>query len=192
MMHLIVIVVSMYTFTAFSKLHTIKVYNRADNLSIKMNYDPLKGYTEKLTIIPSFQTNIIINNWMNSLSTIRNVENPKYIFQSIYDMKIFVSINREDKSTVLLAWCPDVSQYNSNVGYLIGGKVINDELHICRIAQSPYYEDLLGIDSNNLVKDITQLVINSPTIHNVNYTKLHNYDSRYLLSWNFFTQSDDF
>jgi len=179
-----------YTSTAFIGLHSIKIPTRINNLSIKMTYDPLNGYKETLNIIPSFQTSVIINNWMNYLSTIRNIDNPKYIFQSIYDMKIFLSINREKKNTILLAWCPGVSQYNSNVGYVISGKVINNELHIYRIAQSPYYNNLLEIDSNNLVKDITQLVINSPTIHNVNYTKLHEYDSRYLLSWSFFTQSN--
>tara|TARA_B100001057_G_C22371125_1_gene764682 strand:- start:34 stop:510 length:477 start_codon:yes stop_codon:yes gene_type:complete len=155
-----------------------------------MNYDPLKEYKEKLTIIPSFQASIIINNWINYFSKDehyninKEINNyPKFITTCIYDMKIFISINKDEKNTIIFAWKPDVDIGKSNVAYIVAGKIINNEVYIHRIAQSPYYENILSINSKKIVKDIKNIVNYSPNITTINYDELHKYDNRYLLSW---------
>lgn len=160
-----------------------------------MNYDPLKGYDQKLTIIPSFQATIVINNWIEYLSQnelqyntpinrVDNINNdPEFILKSIYDMKIVISINKIEINTVILVWCPHITSYKSNIAYIIYGKVVNNELQIHRIAQSPYYTNILYINSKDIVKDIKNIVKLSPNITSVNYDELHKYDNRYLLAW---------
>jgi hypothetical protein len=150
-----------------------------------MTYDPFKNYDEKLTIIPSFQASIIVNNWVNYISEINYATvMPRFIYKSIYDMKIFISINKEQKNTIIFAWTPVVTIDKGNVVYIISGKIVNSELKIHRIAQSPYCNDVLSINSCDVVNDITEIVKMSPNIDTINYDELHKYDNRYLLSWN--------
>jgi len=99
-------------------------------------------------------------------------------------MKIFISINREEKNTIIFAWTPAVSIDKGNVVYIISGKIVNSELKIYRIAQCPYSVDILSINSCDVVNDITEIVKLSPNIDTINYDELHKYDNRFLLSWN--------
>ena len=160
-----------------------KLFNK---LPIKMTYDPLKGYDDKLTIIPSFQGTIIINNWIRYLSEYESDKIPEFMFKSIYDAKIFISINQAINNTVLFAWCPGIYFPKSNVAYIICCKVVNNELQIHRIAQSPYYLEMLYINSYALLTDIKNIVAQSSNITSINYEELHKYDKRYLLSWNIY------
>lgn len=153
-----------------------------------MNYNPLKGYNKKLTIIPSFQATIIINNWMSYLTEHKSNyylsnDTPKFILQSINDIKLFMSINKEENNTIIFVWCPHVNSSKNNIAYVIIGKIVNDKLQIHRIAQSPYYNNILLINSKDLVHDIKNIVKLSPNINNITYDELHIYDTRYLLSW---------
>tara|TARA_A100001388_G_C28712263_1_gene471877 strand:+ start:649 stop:1128 length:480 start_codon:yes stop_codon:yes gene_type:complete len=156
-----------------------------------MNYDPFKGYEQKLTIISSFQASIIINNWINYLSKDEEYDNvnedidknPKFITTSIYDMKTFISINKDEKNTIIFAWSPDIDIGKNSIVYIVGGKLINNELAIHRIAQCPYYENILSITSKKIVNDIKNIVNYSQNITSINYDELHKYDNRYLLSW---------
>ena len=157
-------------------------------LPIKMTYDPLKGYDEKLTIIPSFQATIIINNWIRYLSDYESDAIPEFMHKSIYDTKIFISINKIEKNTVIFAWCPGIYFTKTNVVYIISCKRVNNELQIHRIAQSPYYSEILDINSYALLSDIKNIVKISPNISSINYDELHLYDNRYLLSWNLYEQ----
>ena len=161
-----------------------KPYSNKYCQHITMTYDPFKNYDDKLTIIPSFQASIIVNNWINYISENNNENVPQFIYKSIYDMKIFISINREEKNTIIFAWTPAVSIDKGNVVYIISGKIVNSELKIYRIAQCPYSVDILSINSCDVVNDITEIVKLSPNIDTINYDELHKYDNRYLLSWN--------
>ena len=161
-----------------------KPYTNKQEHYITMSYDPFKNYDDKLTIIPSFQGSIIVNNWINYISENNYEGIPKFIYKSIYDMKIFISINKEEKNTIIFAWTPAVSIDKGNVVYIISGKIVNCELKIYRIAQCPYCNDVLSINSGEVANDITEIVKLSPNIHTINYDELHKYDNRYLLSWN--------
>lgn len=187
--------------------HTIHIHtidnNFANKLPITMSYHPLKGYDEKLTIIPSFQATVIINNWISYLSQPKdiNINNdndidndidndydnhydiPKFIVKSVYDMKSFIAINKMEKNTIIFAWCPDITSSKKNIVYIIVGKIVNNELQIYRIAQNPYYYDILYINSKAVVSDIKNLVKYAPNVSIITYDKLHEYDNRYLLSW---------
>tara|TARA_B100001093_G_scaffold345637_1_gene330311 strand:- start:273 stop:851 length:579 start_codon:yes stop_codon:yes gene_type:complete len=189
----IIILLLIKNTSAFNMINNIKILNLKKPYNICMNYDPLKGYDEKLTIIPSFQASIVINNWINYLSKDDEYDNKnkeisaKFISTSIYDMKIFISINKDEKNTIIFAWTPDIDIGKSNVLYIVGGKIINDEICIHRIAQCPYYENILLIKSKKILTDINNIIKYSPNISKVNFEELHKYDNRYLLSWgNFF------
>ena len=180
--------------TIIQKPYIINNNPRIYNPKIYMNYDPLKDYDQKLTIISSFQATIIINNWLNYLysngnrneNNNKNIINiyPAFILKPIYDMKSMISINKIDKNIILFAWCPKINIYQqSNIAYIIYGKRYNNTLYIYRIAQSPYYSDILSLNSKDLVEDIKDIVRQSPNITNINYNELHQYDNRFLLSW---------
>ena len=175
----------------FNIIHNINYVNNKNLQRIYMNYDPLKGYDQKLTIIPSFQATIVVNNWINYLSEIEyddnfdnnSNNNPEFIQKSIYDMKIFISINKIEKNTIIFAWSPNINLSKTNIAYIISGKIVKDQLQIYRIAQSPYYRDILLINSKDVIDDINNIVKQSPNISSINYDELHKYDNRYLLSW---------
>lgn len=179
-------------FNIIQNIQNIKYISNKNLCNIYMNYDPLKGYQQKLNIIQSFHASIVINNWINYLSKDKEIDNmdinkcsndAKFIETSIYDMKSFISINKYKKNTIIFAWTPEVDIGKSNIIYIIGGKIMKDELYIFRIAQCPYYNNILSINSKNVVCDIKNLVNYSSDIAKINYEELHKYDNRYLLSW---------
>tara|TARA_B110001452_G_C15238025_1_gene428669 strand:- start:226 stop:801 length:576 start_codon:yes stop_codon:yes gene_type:complete len=182
---LFLIITNVLSFNIIQNVQNIKYINNKKPYHVYMKYDPLKGYDQRLTIIPSFQATIVINNWINYLSENHYDSNnhPTFILKSIYDMKIFISINKIEKNSVIFAWCPDIDSYKSNIAYIISGKRVNNSLEIHRIAQSPYYTNILYINSKDAVKDIKNIVKLSPNISSVNYDELHKYDNRYLLAW---------
>lgn len=157
-----------------------KCYIPKKNNLIKMNYEFMKNYDDKINILPKFQTRIIINNWIDYLSSHDENNFPNYILETIYDFKIFIAINKQETNLIYLAWCPDL-KYKVIV-YLIACKFIGkDNLEIYRIAQNPYYKNILNINSIDLLKDIK---INNPNL-NLTYNELYKYDNRWYLSWKY-------
>lgn len=163
--------------------------------NIYMDYNPLHDYKEKLTIISSFEATIIVNNWMDYLTenemqydsydtTGDMNKHPGFVLKPIYDMKLIISMNSLQPNAILFVWCPMIYKYaETNVAYLISGRIVNRTLNIDRIAQSPYYNNILTLDSNRVLDELNNLVAQSPNITNISFDELHRYDSRYLLSW---------
>lgn len=171
--------------------------SRPDNRArrICMDYNPLHDYKQKLTIISSFQATIVINNWIDYLTdnemqydsydtTEDKNKHPGFVLKPIYDMKLIISINKVLPNAIIFAWCPTIHTYGqTNVAYIISGRIVNQTLNIDRIAQSPYYNNILTLDSNLVLDELNNLVAQSPNITNISFDELHRYDSRYLLSW---------
>ncbi len=158
----------------FSILNNLNYKTSAKNF--KMNYTD-----NKINFIPSFHTDIIINEWINYTN-----ENkvPQYIINSLYDVKTFIAVNKYETNTILIAWCP--KKYvgeKIKVSYIIVGKIINRIFYIERIAQNPIFIDL-NINSKQLLIDLNN-TINKNYIIKINYDKLYDYDKRYLLSFNY-------
>lgn len=197
----------------------------SSNNNIKMSYDKFKNYDEKINIIPAFQANILINNWIsfinhnndnnnydnndnnnyynndnNDNNNDNNYDNNDYnnnynndcdndnisenIKKAIYDMKFFISLNKQEKNTILFAWCPEYYTRSRSVVYIVAGKNINNTIYVHRIAQNPYYENIINIRSIDFVKDLNEVIEKNNFLKDVNYDELHKYDNRYLLSWN--------
>ena len=157
--------------------------NYNHNRQTKMVYDNFKNHNEKVNFLPSFQTDIIINNWINYINNLDEENDiPKFIKNSIHDLKFFISINRDQNNKVLIAWCP-IRDNDNYVSYIIAGKVINRIIYIERIAQNPIFVDL-NLRSQNLVDDLEKSIISNDNIAGFDYEKLHEYDNRYYLSWN--------
>lgn len=149
---------------------------------LKMTCNNFRSYDENISFLPSFQSDIIINNWMKYIND-HNEENniPGFIKNSIHDLKFFISLNRDSNNKVLIAWCP-IKNSDNYISYLIAGKVINKIIYIERIAQNPIFVDL-NLRSQNLVEDLERYIISYDNIAGFNYDKLHQYDNRYYLSW---------
>lgn len=162
------------------------IKNIKNNKIIKMNYDNFKNYDDIISFLPTFQASIIINNWINNVQLQENeIEKsiPEYIKKSIYDMKFFISINRNKRNTILLAWSPENSYQKKSVVYIIGCKLINNIVHVERIAQNPYYNNIIEIKSIDFVKELEKIVDNNTGLTGINYDELHKYDIRFKLSW---------
>ena len=54
-------------------------------------------------------------------------EYDSYLKKSIYDMKVYIAINRLKNNTVLVAWTPKSSN-KKNIAYMAGGKISNNTL----------------------------------------------------------------
>ena len=152
---------------------------------LAMSYFYLKDYDETLNRIPSFQTNLIINNWMNYVNNDSIINYPDYMKTSIYDFKIFLAINNNNTNTIFFTWCPQKSIKDNYVIYLIGGIINDNILEIHRIAQNPYAKNMLIIDSKILYNELYEYIEQCNNIDNISYTILHKYDIRYKLSWKF-------
>jgi len=125
------------------------------------------------------QASILTDNWIHYLSQKNDDTIPKFVLSSVFDMKVFISRHRNDKDTVFFAWTPPTS--HGNVVYLIGGKMIQQELQIHRFSQSPFIDNMLEINTLEIVEDVNLYLNPNETI---NFTELHRYDKRYILSWN--------
>ena len=154
---------------------------------INMYYDPIRHeYNNNLNIISTFRANILINKWFGELYLHGNDNTPKYIYKFIYDMKTFIAINSGQKNVIYLTWIPESEFLEKNIAYLISCKIYNNEIQIHRIAHSPMYDDILNIKSYDLVKHIEEIFYNNSLAqYNISYLPLHQYDNRYLLSWDF-------
>ena len=111
---------------------------------------------------------------------------PKYLIQSLYDFKIFIAINREEKNLIYLGWCPDIHLTKSKIVYILAGKVYNNTVYVYRIAQNPYYENILNINSLDFIKCLENIEYSQGKKFIFNYDNLHEYDNRYNISWNFY------
>ena len=178
-----------------------------------MDYSQYKSFDDVINILPEFHTRIIINNWIkyitpddNSIDElildyerIYNKENksneeeehikyfPEYLIKSLYDFKIFIAINRDEKNLIYFGWCPDAkNSRRSNIAYLIAGKVYNNTINIHRMAQNPYYENILDLNSIDLVKRLEDIDYRDGEKFKFNYDTLHEYDDRYKISWDFY------
>ena len=178
--------------------------NQNKRSNVKMYYEKSKGFDEPITIIPYAQTSIIINNWLNATIALRakeienlmktdifrekeNLENSidNGISKSIYEFKVFVSMNRISINTVYFSWIPESHKKNKQVIYLLAGKVNNNILEIYRIAQNPYAVDQLLVNSKDMLLDLYNFHRDNTVIKEIKFDALHKYDNRYLLSWNF-------
>ena len=55
---------------------------------------------------------------------------------TVFDMKLFISVNRHADEMVFLAWSPRMA--NGDIVFLIGGKMVGSELQVHRFSQSPH------------------------------------------------------
>ena len=175
-----------------------------NNLNIKMYYEKSKGFDEPITILPYTQTSIIINNWLNATVALRlkqidnilksqivneeqNVEESidNGLSKSIYEFKVFLSLNKVNINTVYFSWIPESHKQNKQVIYLLGGKVNKNILEIYRIAQNPYAADQLMVKSEDMLLDLYNYHKDNSIIKEITFDQLHKFDKRYLLSWNF-------
>ena len=187
-----------------------KISSRVSYLN--MDYSHYKSFDDIINILPEFHTRIIINNWLkyvapeektindlmveyertyNNKNKIENTSQelkifPEYLIKSLYDFKIFIAINRDEKNVIYFGWCPQPNLQKSKLAYLIAGKVYNNIIYIHRIAQNPYYEDIIDLNSIDLVKRLEEIEYKKNEKFNFNYDNLHEYDNRYKLSWDFY------
>ena len=160
------------------------IINKNNRLT-KMEYDNYKNYDEIINFLPSFQASIIVNNWLSFIDS-DDTKNDKdtydsYMKKSIYDMKVYIAINREKNNTILLSWNPEYAKKRS-IAYIAGCKIVNNTLFIVRIAQNPYYQDILKLKSIDFFNEINKVIATSSNINKLSLDELNSYDSRYWLS----------
>lgn len=173
-----------------------------------MKYDKFKDCAERLNLIPSFHATIITNNWINYIqeknngdkdnskneeySTYskdyneneNNIDYPlNYLMKSLFDFKVFISINKNLNNLMIFAWIPNNHSLEKTIAYLSAGKIENNVLEIYRFIQNPYYDRDFSIKSIELKNDIDKLIENMSNVKTTNYTNLHKYDQRYYISW---------
>ena len=197
--------------------HYSNTYNlrlRGSSSLVIMDYSQYKSFDDIINILPEFHSRIIINNWLKYVAPDENdnaidynqeetrdyedepqsnplKEFPSFVARSLYDFKIFIAINREEKNTIYFGWCPDAKSSRGNIVYLVAGKVFNSTIYIERIAQNPYYIHLLDISSRELVERLQTIEVSEGQRFQFNYDRLHEYDPRYNISWNFYTTTDE-
>jgi len=182
-----------------------KIFKRRNN--ILMYYEKSNDFYEPIKILPIEQTTMILDNWLNSSIALQNIEREyamknkniniddllekteSYISKNIYEFKVYLSINKNSPYVVYFSWIPLSHKNNNQVIYLIVGKILNNELQIYRIAQNPYAYNILDINSKDLLLDLYNFHKDNKIIKKINFNELHNHDKRYLLSWNFITNS---
>ena len=182
-----------------------KIFKRRNN--ILMYYEKSNEFYEPIKILPIEQTTMILDNWLNSSIALQNIEREyamknkniniddllekteSYISKNIYEFKVYLSINKNSPYIVYFSWIPLSHKNNNQVIYLIVGKILNNELQIYRIAQNPYAYNILDINSKDLLLDLYNFHKDNKIIKKINFNELHNHDKRYLLSWNFITNS---
>ena len=150
-----------------------------------MEYDNFKNYDEIINFLPTFQASIIVNNWLSFIDN-EDINNDKdsydiYMKKSIYDMKVYIAINREKNNTILLAWTPEYAKKRT-IAYIAGCKIVNNTLFLERIAQNPYYDDILKLKSIDFFDEINKVINTSSNIEKLSLDELNSYDSRYWLS----------
>ena len=163
------------------KPNIIKKNNRMTN----MNYENFKDYDDIINFLPSFQASIIINNWMSYIDN-TEIDDKKddynnYLKKSIYDMKVYIAINKEKNNSILLAWTPEYEKKRT-IAYIASGKIANNTLYLERIAQNPYYENIIELKCINFFNEINKVINTSGSINSLSLDRLNSYDSRYLLS----------
>ena len=169
-----------------------------DDQDYNVVYPENRVVSKTNTNIAKTSSNVYVNNNNNSNdnnnnnNNNNNYDNNDYdndnisenIKKAIYDMKFFISLNKQEKNTILFAWCPEYYSRSRSVVYIVAGKNINNTIYLHRIAQNPYYENIINIRSIDFVKDLNELIEKNNFLKDVNYDELHKYDNRYLLSWN--------
>lgn len=175
-----------------------------NNYKINMYYDSSKAFDNPITILPRTQTTYIINNWLNATLALRlkqidnkmkrqddfNLEEVEEsldmsLSKSIYEFKVFTSLNKQEINTVYFSWIPNSHKNNKQIIYLLAGKVNNNLLNIYRIAQNPYAADQLSVKSEDMLLDLYKFHKDYTAIKGIKFDELHKFDKRYILSWNF-------
>ena len=149
--------------------------------NIKMENHPFKNYREILTVIPNFQSNIIINNWLSCVNEINSTD-LSYQKRGIYDFKVTMSLLKEYNNTLILAWTPDIHLNERPVVYLIIGRFFKDCIEIHRIAQNPYYKYHLQITLSDLFYELEKFKNFNNANISLDFNKLYEHDVRYKLS----------
>ena len=83
-----------------------------------MDYEPFKNYKEILTVLPNFQSNILINNWIEYINLVNSSE-LEYEKKAIYDFKVYLAMHKDEYNNLLLAWTPDIQLIEKPVVYLL-------------------------------------------------------------------------
>lgn len=169
-------------------LNFIKYPKIFKNRIIRMDYEPLKNYKEILTVLPNFQTNIIINNWIDYINLV-NLSQLEYEKKAAYDFKVYLAMHKQEYNNILLAWTPDIQLIERPIVYLIMGKFYRHSIEIHRIAQNPYYKYHLNINSLDLLFELEKFKNYNNANIKLNFQKLHEYDIRYKLSWVFYNNT---
>lgn len=163
------------------------IFKKLNNkINLNMEYENFKNYDEIINFLPSFQASIIINNWLSYIENKENNDQNNFIKKSIYDMKFHIAINRENSSNILLAWNPDYTTKRS-IAYIASCKIQNNILFIERIAQNPYYEDVLKLKSLDFFDEIKRIINTTDDINGFSLDKLNSYDNRFWLSILFYS-----
>jgi len=168
--------------------YTHFVKNSLPSLKISNKFQGFNELKDEINILPTKQTNILVDNWINyhSLYNLHHAEQlPEFMFKTIFDFKHFISKNEVNSKTLYMAWCP-VLPSNNVIVYLVACTISNDSLNIYRIIQNPQYNKILNIDSKDFrdkLKEFNRLVVKKKYI---SYKELHKYDPRFKLSWTLF------
>ena len=141
-----------------------------------------RGCNEHLVPISIRSASMLTDNWIACLSQRKDDNTPRFTLTTVFDMKLFISVNRHADDMVFLAWSPRMA--NGDIVFLIGGEMVGSELQVHRFSQSPHFKDMLSINTLDIVTDMNCL----DSMCHIDFTELHSYDDRYLRSWNFHTR----
>lgn len=157
------------------------------------------NYIQEKNIQKNIQENINDNNTLNDFryeeysnynkhySNGNNKDDTEYplnyLIKSLFDFKVFISINKNLNNMMIFAWIPNNHLLEKTIAYLVVGKIENNVLEIYRFIQNPYYDRDFTIKSIELKNDIDKIIQIIPNVKSTNYTNLHNYDKRYYISW---------
>ena len=189
---MIFVLIYLFVMITISYIMNTPILNNNRIKAIKMKYDNYKNYDEIINFLPSFQASIIINNWLDFLENKDDIyynqytnnkynDYDSYIKKSIFDMKVYIAINRNNNNTILLVWSPEYTKKKS-AAYIAGCKIFNNTLYLERIAQNPYYNDILNLKFVDFIYQLKKIIDNSSNIYNYSLDELNKYDNRYKLS----------
>ena len=120
---------------------------------------------------------------------------PDYLIKSLnYDFKIFIAINRSVKkiSYIYFGWCPDRHLPRPKLGciFIILNKNLiynNNTIYIHRIAQNPYYDNMLNVKSIDLVNRLEDIEYsNGEKFLNLIMINYMNMIIDFRISWDFY------
>ena len=99
---------------------------------------------EKLDAIPKLlEANVVV------IENQPSIKNPKMksVAETLYSWFLIRGIiDKEKNNSILLAWTPEYAKKRT-IAYNAAGKIANNTLYLERIAQNPYYENIIQLKS---------------------------------------------